>query len=752
MAKRKTEPETSEAVEFLVQGLDRRTSVGRRAQQAIMHYRDVHDSTTLGFLRDLKLNLGIEDITDIRFLEGVYYKRNVDGQCVCGRPLKHAFYVNYGQGKRRKLKVPIAVAEDHYKQLAHILDSWGEPEFRRRIEQGEKEKEERLEDLLLTLPASLKRRLATAGIDIDQLGKVISLEHAYALSQGDESGLRYDLDPGSNRNTFNWFREGIKEEDIQDEEVKDIWHRLNEAAHLVTDNDLAAIMQYSFEYRYRSADVLLGHVRDDLLFLARLPEDHRWVKKYGKIDLEQEYKLPRTTFRPPEDFYGKKREKRMTIREVLEREMITVTEAMGVLGHFPDIEKTRVAINRETAQRYGKGRTWDYLLRDIKPEFDEIKRELRGEYERYGAIKQAYGLTKDEYLTLKGFFERCDIGKRTTRDNYLRSYPVGAFLEVAPEIVTIGRKIRYTKEVVNATGADKTRIMKRDYALIEEVSEHFNELTGIESRSLDDVLDLLEHAEVKEKTFNAFQRDDLPEIRRMLKHGIIDKTYLRQEGHKTLRRNYDLVKSRDIDKFGKSVLEARDRLRKRYEQGLYHEAWFGVKKKDFFDIEKAIGSEYGDAALRGRIITVDAKVENLVRRFRKKGHFSFKSFKEDKKKAEGFYGKVVLIMRGEEMGRPDFYCEENFRVDYLIAPPDRIGPKVECFDPKEVKQYANMQRLTPEQLGMARVLYASSDVLRDRLHYSMSGFSLEEEIWATRATIKTIEGLYKRGVEEGLLT
>ncbi|MFH1505954.1 MAG: hypothetical protein ABIE94_03100 [archaeon] len=753
MARRKTDPELSELVESVLQGLDLRYSIDKKAKEAILAMEARGDYKNLSALRSMKIKLGTNRVTDIRYLQEVGYERNVeDIACECGNGLSEvAFHFRYGPRmkdrvkKRRATGSDIILGKNHRKTFTKMLEEWGDGTLRRQITEGPRQQEEKLEDLLTKLPASLMKRLRMLGVDVEQLGKILSLQHAYALLHGDETGLRYDMDPGTGRNTFNWFRLGIEEGQIDNEEVEDIWYRMRDAAHLVEEHELVTLMQYSFEHRYRNTNAVLSHVKDDLLFLGGLSKDHKWVKKYGKIDIDKKYELPETRFRPEKDF---SRKKKRTIRDVLGQMMITTTEAIGIHQHFKDIKQIRERINRETTQRYGVGRTWDYLLRDIKPEFEEVKAELHEDFERGQKIRDIYKLTKGDYKTLRTFFEASEVGDRSQRRNYLMNYSIEQFLEVAPKIVAIGRKIRYAQKAKDEGWGDKEALMRQDFVAIEDVRDEFEEYTGIKDSSLDEVLDLIANANLGGKTYGKCQE----ELERMREYGIIESKYLRQEGYQSIKWAYDKVVDAGIEKLTEEQEKAQELLRRQYEEhGIYYEASYspGLRRsRDVFDIEDALEMEYGDKSERNRLGSVADSVERLVKRLRKGKKFTFKQLQEDKEKAEESYGKQVLMNRGEV--RPDLQCAK-FDADYLTARyEDPLSPwNIKYFDPEKTKEYAGLQKMTDEQLEMAKAI-ASYDVT-NKLNFGLSGLTLQEEVWATEDVLELIQTIYETALKKGLI-
>ncbi len=730
MAKRKTDE--NELFEFLMQRVDRRTEWGRKAEEVLNGYKERRNTNALSLLKSLVMELQTDSLADVCALDDEYYKRNAEEQCVCGRHIsREVFLMNYKPGTLAQegiigvastgrgvkgVRDYIPLGSKCHERLPSILEELGVPRLRKRIAKAAKEKEKRLEGMVLDVSDELKRKLMERGIDAEQLSRVISLEHAHSLIEGDESGIMFDLDPGTNRNSYNWFREGIKAGDIEDEEVREIWHKLNEAAHLVSEDELATIMTYSHSFRPRNASVLLAGVKDDLLFLSDL----------GLVNIDRDYRLPETKFKGRRE-YGRK-----TIRDVLGQEKVTRVEAIGIHNHFPDIVEKRIEMNRELAQKYGIGRSWDYILKEIGHVFEEVKAELADEYKRWGKIIEEHVLTKNEYITVKGFFKRSRIGKESERENYLRNYSIPAFIGVAPKIVEIGRKIRYARKL----GDELSRydILKQEFELREDVEENFEKRTGISGANLAEVIDMLENVRLEHGPFTKFQEEHAHCLREMHENGLIAKRYLKQSGKDklcTLKRYYGLLVKKGVKRLDEDVIAARDYLIEMSNAGFI--------KTVGFDVREIEGQRYGDKELVQKITRAKQAVEWLASKF---GEFSLEEFKRQKESAERIYGKYILSAEGSSI---EIRC---LMENYLIAcTRDRT---VKCFDPREVRKYSNLICVNEETCRKVRML--SNRKLMQKMGYSM-GVWLDDAVrnaWASRETIKIIDGLYSRA--EGIAT
>jgi len=563
--KRKTQNAT-ELYEFLIQRVNRSTNWGKEAEKALLNYKKAKNTNVLSLLKSLVVELQTDNLADVCALDDEFYKRNVKDQCVCGRHIsKEVYLMNYkpgtlvqeniisviSTGKTMKgTRDYIPIGSSCHDLLPYVLDDLGEPRLRKKIEHGRKEKEKKLEDEILDISLELRETLEKKGFDIEQLQKAIALEHAQALIDGDESGVKFDIDCGTNRNTYNWFREGIKAKDIENKTVRGIWYKLNNAAHLVTEDELAVVMAYSHEFRPRNINTLLAGVKDDLFYLANLPEDHPIIKKYGKLNINKNYVHPKTAYR------SRKKIKKRKIFQVLDQDKITRVEAMGIHRHFPDIVDTRIAINRELtqrysrrdkkiAERYGGGRHWHQVIEEMRPVFEEVKDELAADYEKFQKAIGDYVLTRGEYLAAKEFLKRSRIGKDNARKNYLRNFTIQEFQEIAPLIVTVGRKIRYAQRKYKETGDSELRnnTIKKKYILLEDLKDNFEGITGIKE-DIDTVMDtLLNTGFIESRSARNFLNKNETEIRDMYENGLLAVNYLKQgKTECTLKRQYDNVR------------------------------------------------------------------------------------------------------------------------------------------------------------------------------------------------------------------
>jgi hypothetical protein len=556
MAKRKTKNAT-ELYELLMQRVDLRTEWGKDAEKTLASYLGNNNTKALSLLQSLVMELNTDNLADVCALNDEFYVTDQKERCICGTHLsKEVYLMQYrpesvdndklkaaiGKGiTARKDYVPMG--SSCHKHMPTILADFGAPGLRKRIDDSEK-LESKLEENL-NISSELRKKLEKAGIDIDQLQKILSLEHSAAVLDGDESGLLYDLDAGTKKNSINWFREQVKDSDFDNPLLSQIWNKLKNAAHLVTKEELALVRAYSNEYRLRNANVLLAGVKQDLLYLSGLPEDHPYNKE-GKIDVDRKYKpLPAV-------FSSKKRDKR-TIIELLNQDMITRAEALGIRAQFPGIVERRIATNRETSQKYGKGRTWDYLLNEIRPVFEQQKKDIHEEYKADGKISTEQTLPKKEYNLLKEFFIRAELGKSAERENYLKMHDIKMFTEIAPQIVAIGRKLRYAKSKKDVPAS----VIRDSYTPVEDLSEKIKELTGCSDA--EQVIDMIANAKlVKDSNFNSFQYA----YGDILNNGIVADKWLSSIDSKknTIKKLWETIKKEQVEEVDVATKKALDNI------------------------------------------------------------------------------------------------------------------------------------------------------------------------------------------------
>lgn len=583
MARRKT-TKLSELIEFFFQRIDRRVQFGKEARDVILSWtgkewngknpdgtdiiidsvyidsngkkrKKQANTKRLSLLRGLVLEYQVSHLDDLpKKLENSddFYVKDVSGNCMCGETFSaEAVLLNVKGGNEAKNKIygkikaekkitardSAAIGMDCYNGLPTLFEELHIPNnLKQYVDTAKKTKEEKLQEIIAGLSPEIQKKLEALGLDADTLKTVLGLEHIHELAEGDESGVKFDIDQRNSTNTFNWFKglgETAVRENIREEYVEDLlqtWYKLNNAAHLLTDDELAEIMVYSHEFRQRKTDLLLAGVKQDLVYLSKLDDNHPHIKQYGKVTIDKHFTLPQTKYRSRKNLPEK------TIKDVLEQEFVTRIEAMGVHNHFKDIIERRIAINRETCDKYGVGRTWDYIIKEIEPWFEKTKEDLHEDYKEWGKIVREHVFTKDEYFAVKSFLKRSRIGQNTPRENYLRNHHVAYFNHVAPEIITIGRKLRQARKL-KEIGANEESfdVLKQEYFLTEAFAENFSKLTSIEGITSDKFFELMENTGfVEHKEYQKFRQKAIDAYA----FGIVPKEVIAKTGKEKSRAAY----------------------------------------------------------------------------------------------------------------------------------------------------------------------------------------------------------------------
>jgi hypothetical protein len=601
MAKKKAKKKAKrESIEDIIKGvpkrwvklvgnrIDGRTTEGRNAWIALRAYNQNGNTKKRALLEGLLVSFDGR-FMDIVYADPVDYQEGVDARCTCGEHLKNPYLMRVSgravrEGKESQIIAKIKDAKSLstqdrrakglfflgrvcYEDITGLLSYFGDDIEERHAKTRKKKSEQTPPEI----SDELRKRLTDLGIDEEQFQKIhYFIKDASDLSE--ISSLLYEFDFGKNRSLGNWFREGIHAEQptIKNPEIIEIFYRLRRAPKSITTKDLAALVTYSYEHRSFESRAVIGSVRNDLEYLSSLDNSDPLIKRFGRFNIDKAYVRPHTRFRERK----KNPDKGKTIREKMNEDKLSFLEAIGIGLHFSrvkdrkkdragDLEYVRIEANRETSDKYGVGQHWHYILKELRPVFEEVKAELAKDYAKFSKVVREHVLTRDEYNLAKRFFKRSGMGRGTERENYLRMYCIRKFREIAPQIVAIGRKVRYARRVYNRTGDEelKDNALKQEYFSKEELKEKFQALTEIEEEP-DKVIDMIVNSGfVKSRSFLRFQREHGQAIGEMYANGLLAKRYFKKaEKSKecVLKRQYDNLRFdgiREVDAETKEKLE-----------------------------------------------------------------------------------------------------------------------------------------------------------------------------------------------------
>ncbi|MBW2966564.1 hypothetical protein KY342_05660 [Candidatus Woesearchaeota archaeon] len=578
MAKRRKTENATELYEFLIQRVDRRTDWGKEAWKTIEKYDKANDTSKLSLLKGLSIEFPERSFVEVLNVDPVDYQRNVKARCVCGQGLSKEAYRMRIRGVSRKGgmesqvhgkirdKVPVSgvtrksnveflLGKDCYAHFPDLLSDFGYKDMKKTVKEGKKRKRKELEEMVDNVSAEVEEALRRYKIDPEQFRQISELMKESKVFS--DKNVLFELDPGKKNSFANWFREGIKEKSIKNKEIVDAYYKLENAAHLLTKEELSALTTYSYEYRQLETRAVIGGIKDDLLYLDGLSSSDPLIKRFGRLNLDQHYVRPGTRFR------SRNKLEKATIRDKLKQSHLTFLEGLGIKLHFPDIENTRLEANRELAQRYGVGRSWNYLLKEVfdspdsdegeaKSFYDEVKDELAADYRKHQRIVNPPDLTKGDYLALKSFEKRSKMGRRTERENYLRMFSIRGFRDIAPIIIEIGRKVRYARRKFAKTEDEllKGAIIKQKYFLREHLEESFQTLTGIEE-SPTKVIDMIVNAQgVENEAFQKFQKSHAETLREAYDNGLLAIKYLNH-----LARNFERLQKEEVVELDEKTIE-----------------------------------------------------------------------------------------------------------------------------------------------------------------------------------------------------
>jgi hypothetical protein len=636
--------------ELLKERIDLRTEWGKNALKTIDSYYRRNASSKLSLLKSLITYIGDKSLDEVLNVEPVDYQTNVEARCVCGKGLSKEMYrmrlkghvteespayqvVEKIRAKKpfRKRIEEFILGSECYNHLPELLYDFGFYNLKRTITERKKKNKETVEKIVNGLSSELKEILRKKGIDANQLVELSFLTKNLEL-EGLEQRLLYDLDPGKKNSFANWFREGIKQGTIEDKKIARIYNALENAPNLIEEKDLAALVAYQYEFRKYDSKAVLGNIRKDLLYLNSLNDDNEIIKKYEKPNLDKHYVRPATEFRKRDSLEN------VTIRKKLDEKYLSFVEALGIKKAFPDIEGIRMDVNREVADKYGVGRTWDYLLEKLSNKFFEVKAELAEEYKQFGEIVKEKVLKKDEYLLLKSFFKRANIDKNE-RESYLKFYSMPSFKEVAPKIVMIGRKVKLAENMENPG------ILKKDFYLREEAPASHLWI----GKTLDDAFDAIKNSYYPSKLFLKFRNNLSQEI---YDNGLIEKKDLCK-----LVRWYDLLKNTS-EPANESVKKSSEFVKNLIDKGLAYPN---------FNLNEFLNSKYVLHRYNFFMYGIEGSIKyNLGKRAAK----SEGNYKERVQKVREFAGKRILEIRDDYIGtsftyiHPFKWKNKEFSLEY----------------------------------------------------------------------------------------
>lgn len=558
-------------VELVKDKVDGRTKEGIGFWKALRSYHRTKDTKKRGLVENL-LVLFDGRIMDIVNAEPIWYQEHVKTRCACGEEIEREVYLMKIKGRAikdgkesqiiTKIKNQTSLSAEDLKayglfflgstcqgNFSDLISYYGQ-DMEEKVTESRKKKSEEMEDTNLEISAELREKLKDLHIDEEQF-KLIQNYLKDASDLSEESSVLYELDLGKNRSFGNWFREKINSGEIKNEEIIEVYHRLKHAPKSLTTKDLAALTTYSYEYRRFDTNAVMGGIKDDLLYLSCLEYKNPLIKEFGRFNIDKDYVRPDTRFRERKDNpdIGKK------IRDKLKEPDMSFLEAIGIMVQFPNVESARVRANRdvtaryikrdeEIARKYGVGQEWDNVLRELRDVFEKENQELSEEYREFGEILKDHVLTRDEHITLKRFFKRSFIGsQRTQRENYLRMFSIKEFKEIAPEVIKIGRKLRYANRQYQETGSEllKLGLLRQKYILNEDLEDKFTKLTGIEE-NYEIVIDMLLNAQcVGNKAFRKFQEDDSKSFKEAYDNGLFASKNLNK-----LARNYERLQKEEV--------------------------------------------------------------------------------------------------------------------------------------------------------------------------------------------------------------
>jgi hypothetical protein len=585
MAKRKTENST-ELIEAIRQRLDLRRTQDKQIWGAVEGFASGNNTKRLSLIKGLLIardSAHLERVDEANLVDYVKLGKDSHMACMCGTPLHKEVYhlkasgpvlstgleahvaavVSKGTPQRRQSTEFVLGDTCYNKVFPELLVAINAKDDHQKRKEAPLKNNKTLTKIALNLSAELTDKIVERGWDSSTLEEVANfLKHNSELLYGDESGTLFDMDTSNNRSFANWILDEVNSGRVKDEEVIDAAHKLERVAHLITPGDLALLAVYSYEFRKYPTEALIRGFRKDLQYMADGPsrkdwrsrkktthileqEISRWEgvkERHSQPNIDKHYVRPKTRFR------SRKNLPKKTIREVLDQTHMSFLEALGLRNHFSWLEEVRVGENRCVANQYGNGNYWYHLIKDITAaksadnSLNKARKAAGQEIDKY-----EWSLTYTEKKrTLPPFLKRSEFWGRTARENYLRFFSIESWQEVAPKIVTIGRRLRMAKEL---KGELYNKAFDLQYVPIEDVDLEKEGVTGI---TLEDLAKLFNEASfVEHNPFQEFREKYSCVLATSYGHGIVPVDIVSPKGTKNeilLKRYYDIAVKKGVVK------------------------------------------------------------------------------------------------------------------------------------------------------------------------------------------------------------
>jgi hypothetical protein len=386
------------------------------------------------------------------------------GNClICGTSIRYGTRVSVlVNGRKLNFgEVGDLVGEECFDHMTYIAEAVGSKTFKM-YETDQKQRDKQYDKLAKTtialrdLAPKVTKKLEKQGFDLDSkiLAEVADDVQKKTMA-GDLSAVKYETDKGKTKDMIGW---GIANKDrIYEPNVRYTVALLSQRPDLVKPEQWAAFVLYQWQERPLKAAGELGGIKEDILYLSRLPADHPVIKQYGKADLE--------TVVEPVKAFDKARWEDVKLGELLERDSVTKAQSRAVKYSVKGLSERREYHNRETINNYCTPEEFNKILVNLKEKVN-TERKIFAAAKAKGIDEPDMPWKKDTWKALRDFFELEERVLRTdntvnTRDVFLNYVFMENADSVAKTLYTEGKKV----ELASQKGDD---VLGRAYSTIKK--------------------------------------------------------------------------------------------------------------------------------------------------------------------------------------------------------------------------------------------------------------------------------------------
>ncbi|MEM4240418.1 MAG: hypothetical protein QXK08_04465 [Candidatus Woesearchaeota archaeon] len=575
MAKRKLSADEQGLDELLAQAFNRKTTIGKNIMYLRERFGRTNDTMGLSMLRVLGYTIRSKGVRnfggEITVKVGTMRRGGLLAQPEKGKRRERIAYSNYS-GRQLVNVYPISyslksdgetVAPAGYTlgtrldfedvigpQQVDTLLAYSrllsDPEMKEKLRkqrraearQRSKDQNDRLDDLLSMLPDTFRERAMQRGVDLAALRNAELLKAGGLIADEKWSALLWALDPGKNRNIYNWFREKAAKDDLPGD-VREAWVYLNKFPHLATDEDIILLGTYRLQEMPQPRKGIAGDLAEEIKWLATAKGALRARIEYGRdINLNEQHE--------PARFYSGAVPSTATIEKMLSEPYWTIADREGILRKFPLVQ-FREEWNRKVLDRlFGDPSAFYTAMKALHA----VKSEDAKKIADAPKPEDADTVLGKEYPFVRDMFERMTKGEQNPdefrRENLLRRTSIHRAEEEFDRLYSVAQKIRLREAFPDAMGQEyvpaSRAAMIAGVPSVEEVATKVGK--GLWIYGTAGMRKQLSQARMTEKNFQKIV-SEMPRVIAEAQYGLVRKEYVREttKGQDCiLRRLYEMVK------------------------------------------------------------------------------------------------------------------------------------------------------------------------------------------------------------------